>query len=332
MEKELAELQKSPVADSASKTNTLKNRINYPEELIYKFKTANQSFYAYADGDDIKIYKGGDLNLYDVDTNIKLFEDSHKKIQNVCHDADELAIEIAKQLLPPSNDITYDLYNRGELSSNYHLNKDFEIVTSEETTTLCLYQSDTISARMLNVMPIEEENLAALKEQFEDEDSEGLAEYFWEGEDELYSVFNLWGDEDSDILCYELNGEEGEFVLSESNVFDYGDEPSMFERDDAPDYLLVKSEVNDGETADYTVPKDLDVTKLRFPLYPLFDCDEPDCVGDTVTGFGTLHYAGKALLMGDKENRGSELCCYLLLKKKENNFYEVLARCDGEDY
>lgn len=315
-------------------------------DVIYKFKIDDKYVYAKLDKEEniCILETNEDLDLEDIDTDE--FTNTSKTIEKECYDVDELAIEIAKQIIDSSTDFTYDMYDDEELYENIRMSKDYEIITSDKMVTLNLYPIKSFAARTLLYctfdMDKEEDrdSIAEIKDWIEFGDSDCLEEFMDSHTNEMEETLNLWGYDDEEILYYtkkDSDGnelEEGEFQLRESSVIDYNGGKLPYGMNKYPDYILLRVDDTIKSWATYKVPEDLDFEKLRFERALWFRTGNGDIDGDSVTKLGILHYAGKEYDTVDEGNNGTTDGNYFLLERdrKDMCFYHVVEKCGCESF
>ncbi|MCQ2113806.1 MAG: hypothetical protein MJY52_01940 [Bacteroidaceae bacterium] len=307
-------------------------------DITYKFRYDDTELYVKV-GENYEILTSEKKEYYDEE----MFEDTGKVVNEQCHDFDELAVVIAKNIIKSSSKIYYTVYDCGEPEFVCCvMTSDYKLVTDDFTQTVTIKPAGGQPCQELTVVELEEDEVDEVREMITNKDVDALHNYLYDNDElDVFEVFNLWGDEDREVLGFEVvdsydgellcDGEamhEGLIPVKEENVFDY-DNYNRFAGEHAPKYLLVHPDEIKKSWASFNLPVDADIKNVHFHKLAIFTFDHPT-IGDTITTIGALHYAGQELDCIDEGNNGtygSNSFILLRKQKRDNNWYDIMAEC-----
>lgn len=324
-------------------------------KTLNEFLECKVDFYSYEGGRFIYTYKSKgedvkiEVSIVDGENDIE-FHVNGKSIGLTtdvdfigCEDLEDCCLVIAKRLIKDNDSEvnTTFLNDQGitltEVFYNKILNKNLEYVTEEESWTLhlrCGYDYNDITSFTSYV--IDEEDIDKVLDFFETEDTDNLQNYLFDLDDEIYEVYNLWGDDDCERLLYEVlneNNEEvdsGDLLVSERNVFKYEECQNIYmvSRKNHPKYLVIHQDTMKRSSSTFSVPKNFQVGGIHF-IDSLFIENyilDWDYFGDTMTRISSFKYCGKEYVNDDIMDAGSYGSNNWGLFKwdEENNRYELI--------
>ncbi|MBP9990067.1 MAG: hypothetical protein KBT45_01375 [Bacteroidales bacterium] len=299
----------------------------YFDDYIYKFEFDGNTLYARLD-EDAHILTSQVENF----KNEEGYENTGKGITELCNDVDELAVAIAKQIIQSSSNIRYSVYDydpfcndNDPLFEGMELANDYRPAVSKDFVNLTL-ETNVQPFLRFEVAAIEDaSDVDKIREYIHNRNFNGLKKYYDEHDFNTHDIFNLWGDDETEILGYSIEDnegntiDEGELVVREYNVWDYPLE-HIYNGNDAPDHLLVHVDKIIKKWARFKIPNGANIQNIHFPLSiinPGHWIINDELVGDTITTIDEIHYAGINLERidgGDEGMFGSNQ--YFLLKKE----------------
>ena len=258
-----------------------------------------------------------------------------------CRDCDDIGVAIAK-LVVKDNDgevlmSVYDPWNASPFSQDIRLDEQLCFVKDEECPyTLTLYANCGRTPEDFTIYEFDDDEFAdEISEYFDDEDADGLNEVLFEMDDEVFEVFNLWGDETEEKVSYEIANEdgdiveEGEFEIHESNVFPVESGNKHFNENHHPKYVVLHRDSMKHSCAIFNVPVSFKMQDCHFSDSNFLDNRIISCdwMGDTVTSLtGVIRCHGMEFI-GDADDAGSYGSSDFILYRynEEEGRYEELA-------
>lgn len=259
-----------------------------------------------------------------------------------CQDVDDCGVVIARHVIKD---------NDGEVRMTFtHENNDedtltevpYEIVLDknlnypktddDDCWTLSLGANCDMAAMSCEIFELEEEDVERVQECIDNEDSDELFDCLAEYDGDIYEILNLWGDEETERLSYELTDsdgetmEEGDLYVSERNVFQHPDSRPPYGSHNHPEYLLLKTDIIKRSWSSFSVPAHFAVGGIHFYKEDLLPVSGLESLGDTVTTHFSIRFAGKTY-HGDADDAGTygDIRFYLCKWNDEWKWYEVIG-------
>lgn len=237
-----------------------------------------------------------------------------------CEDINDCGVVIAKRVIHDNDGEVKMSFGKGELTFTDQpcaIVLDEELNYSadcQETVTLTLYANQGTDVLQTNFYDLDEDEFETIKQLLEDGDTDEI----WDHIDEEFfcnETFDLWGDEESERLGYEITDsdgdviDEGDISVGSENLFAYRDIKDNFAvtQERHPQYLLVTTDSVKRSYAEYKVPANFSIGGISFVKNDNAEKGILYCeyFGDDVTCITQIRYAGQTLSCNDMGDAGT---------------------------
>ncbi|MBO5707525.1 MAG: zinc ribbon domain-containing protein [Bacteroidaceae bacterium] len=260
-----------------------------------------------------------------------------------CEDINDCGVVIAKRVIHDNDGEVKMSFGKGELTFTDQpcaIVLDEELNYSadcQETVTLTLYANQGTDVMRTNFYDLDEDEFETIKQLLEDGDTEEI----WDHIDEEFfcnETFDLWGDEESERLGYEITDsdgdviDEGDISVGSENLFAYRDIKDNFAvtQEGHPQYLLVTTDSVKRSYAEYKVPANFSIGGISFVKNDnakkgILHCEY---FGDDVTCITQIRYAGQTLSCNDMGDAGTvgDLRYFLYAWDDEDECYRLVEQ------
>lgn len=260
-----------------------------------------------------------------------------------CEDINDCGVVIAKRVIHDNDGEVKMSFGKGELTFTDQpcaIVLDEELNYSDEcqeTVTLTLYANQGTDVMRTNFYDLDEDEFETIKQLLEDGDTDEI----WDHIDEEFfcnETFDLWGDEESERLGYEITDsdgdviDEGDISVGSENLFAYRDIKDNFAvtQEGHPQYLLVTTDSVKRSYAEYKVPAHFSIGGISFVKNDNAKKGVLHCeyFGDDVTCITQIRYAGQTLSCNDMGDAGTvgDLRYFLYAWDDEDECYRLVEQ------
>ena len=307
-------------------------------EFVYRYESDGEEVEKRVqiqyNGDDEFLYSGGQL----LPLTIEDFAG--------CIDVDDCGVVIAKRIIDDNdNEVRMSFFFDDEENTltgipywlTLDANRDYARHGYMNTALLTLYAGEGRDVARNMFYSLSEEEFYNAKQWIEDEDNESLYDFVFDTAEEIgcNETFDLWGDEESEVLsCTHDDGEDeyddGNITVAENNVFREKNEQYIIYKDAPVEYLLIVTDRVKRSYAEFEVPESIEIGAIHFidnnnaePGVNLY-CEG---FGDTITSINGIRYEGRTYGAVDCSDAGTvgDLRYYLYMWDNENNKYSLCA-------
>ena len=260
-----------------------------------------------------------------------------------CEDINDCGVVIAKRVIHDNDGEVKMSFGKGELTFTDQpcaIVLDEELNYSDdcqETVTLTLYANQGTDVMQTKFYDLDEDEFETIKQLLEDGDTDEIWDHI-DSEFFCNETFDLWGDEESERLGYEITDsdgdviDEGDISVGSENLFAYRDIKDNFAvtQERHPQYLLVTTDSVKRSYAEYKVPANFSIGGISFVKNDNAEKGILYCeyFGDDVTCITQIRYAGQTLSCNDMGDAGTvgDLRYFLYAWDDEDECYRLVEQ------
>lgn len=260
-----------------------------------------------------------------------------------CEDINDCGVVIAKRVIHDNDGEVKMSFGRGELTFTDQpcaivLDEELNYATDcEETVTLTLYASQRTDVMQTKFYDLDEDEFETIKQLLEEDDTDEIWDHI-DSEFFCNETFDLWGDEESERLGYEITDSDGDVIdegyidVGSENLFAYRDIEDNFAvtQERHPQYLLVTTDSVKRSYAEYKVPANFSIGGISFVKNDNAEKGILYCeyFGDDVTCITQIRYAGQTLSCDDTGDAGTvgDLRYFLYAWDDEDECYRLVEQ------